>query len=155
MRWLYSLAVVLLFAVKLEGAAAKRPNFLFLFADDWGRHASIYAELEGAGTINDVVQPPNCDALAREEVLFTNAYVSTPSCTPCRNSLPFGQISSGRAGVRFFRRRCGTRRLAPTRCVFKRTATTSGLATRCGHRVACGTHLMGERATNTKRVAVT
>ncbi len=91
MKWIYPIAVVLLFAVKLEGATAKRPNILFLFADDWGRHASIYAELEGAGTINDVVNTPNFDALSREGVLFTNAYVSSPSCTPCRSSLLSGQ----------------------------------------------------------------
>ncbi|MDF7824601.1 sulfatase [Pontiellaceae bacterium B12227] len=71
--------------------ARGRPNILFLFADDWGRHASIYAELDGPGTVNDVIQTPHFDKLAREGVLFNNAYVSSPSCTPCRSSLLSGQ----------------------------------------------------------------
>lgn len=73
------------------GMAATRPNILFLFADDWGRHASIYAEVDGPGTVNDGIQTPNFDSLAKAGVLFNNAYVSAPSCTPCRSSLLSGQ----------------------------------------------------------------
>ena len=51
----------------------KRPNILFVFADDWGRYASIYAKVDGPGTINDVVKTPNFDRIAREGVLFRNA----------------------------------------------------------------------------------
>lgn len=72
-------------------AEDKRPNILFLFADDWGRHASAYAKSDGAGTINDVVSTPNFDKLAASGVLFQNAYVNSPSCTPCRSSLLSGQ----------------------------------------------------------------
>lgn len=32
-----------------SSADAKRPNILFAFADDWGRHASAYAKLDGPG----------------------------------------------------------------------------------------------------------
>ena len=70
---------------------AKRPNILFAFADDWGRQASIYAKIDGPGGINDVVQTPNFDRVAREGVLFQNAFVNAPSCTPCRSSLLSGQ----------------------------------------------------------------
>ena len=75
----------------LSGAAAKTPNILFAFADDWGRQASIYAKVEGAGGISDVVKTPNFDKLAREGVLFTNASVNAPSCTPCRSALLSGR----------------------------------------------------------------
>ncbi|MFO1023316.1 MAG: sulfatase [Planctomycetales bacterium] len=68
-----------------------KPNVLFLFADDWGRYASIYAERDGTGTLNDVVQTPHFDQLAREGVLFRRAFVSAPSCTPCRSALLTGQ----------------------------------------------------------------
>jgi len=71
--------------------AEQRPNLLFLFADDWGRHASIYAEVDGPGSVNDAIQTPHFDALARQGVLFNNAYVSSPSCTPCRSALMSGQ----------------------------------------------------------------
>lgn len=72
-------------------AAEKRPNILFVFADDWGRYASAYAKLDGPGTLSDAVQTPNFDRVAREGVLFRKAFVSAPSCTPCRSALLSGQ----------------------------------------------------------------
>lgn len=68
-----------------------RPNILFAFADDWGRYASAYAQLDGADTVNDVFQTPTFDRVAREGVIFRNAFVTAPSCTPCRSSLLSGQ----------------------------------------------------------------
>lgn len=72
-------------------AAASRPNILFAFADDWGRYASAYAKLDGPGGISDALQTPNFDRVAREGVLFRRAFVSAPSCTPCRSALLSGQ----------------------------------------------------------------
>ncbi|MGN6547405.1 MAG: sulfatase family protein [Aureliella sp.] len=79
----------------------RRPNILFAFADDWGRCASAYAKLDGPGTINDVVQTPNFDRIASEGVLFRHAFVSAPSCTPCRSALLSGQHfwRTGRASI--------------------------------------------------------
>ncbi len=85
-----SLLVVLAFSPLLE-AEAKTPNILFAFADDWGRQASIYAKAEGMGGINDVAKTPNFDKVAKEGVLFTNASVNAPSCTPCRSALLSGR----------------------------------------------------------------
>ncbi len=67
-----------------------RPNIVFAFADDWGMYASAYAKLNPGG-INDAVNTPNFDRIASEGVLFTNAFVNAPSCTPCRSSLLSGQ----------------------------------------------------------------
>lgn len=72
-------------------AEEKRPNILFAFADDWGRFAGAYAKIDGPGTINDVVSTPNFDRIANEGVLFRSAFVSAPSCTPCRSALLSGQ----------------------------------------------------------------
>ncbi|MEX0324251.1 MAG: sulfatase [Puniceicoccaceae bacterium] len=72
-------------------ASGDRPNILFLFADDWGQHASIYAEVNGEGTVNDALETPHFDKLAKDGVLFKNSYVNAPSCTPCRSSLLSGQ----------------------------------------------------------------
>lgn len=69
----------------------QRPNILFCFADDWGRYAGAYSGLDGRPTISDVVKTPNIDRIAREGVLFRNAFVTAPSCTPCRSSLLSGQ----------------------------------------------------------------
>lgn len=84
-----------------HASAASKPNILFLFADDWGRYASAYAKLDGPGGINDVIRTPNFDRIAREGVLFRNAFVSAPSCTPCRSALLSGQHfwRTGRAAI--------------------------------------------------------
>ncbi len=71
-------------------AADDRPHIVMAFADDWGKYASAYARLDPGG-INDVVSTPHFDRVADEGVLFTRAFVSAPSCTPCRSSLLSGQ----------------------------------------------------------------
>lgn len=93
--------VVLAFVQDLSAAEQKRPNILFFFADDWGRYASIYADANGAGGINDVVRTSNFDRIARSGVLFRNAHVNAPSCTPCRSSLLSGQYfwRTGRGAI--------------------------------------------------------
>ena len=63
---------------------SKQPNILFCFADDWGwPHAGAYGD--------PVVKTPAFDRLAREGVLFTNTFISSPSCTPSRNAVLTGQ----------------------------------------------------------------
>ncbi|MEO2040909.1 MAG: sulfatase-like hydrolase/transferase, partial [Pirellulales bacterium] len=75
----------------VEKNTEERPNILFLFADDWGRHASVLSKIDGAAGINDVVQTPNFDKVASRGVIFRNAHVSAPSCTPCRSALLTGR----------------------------------------------------------------
>ncbi len=74
-------------SIGIEGCSRKptrRPNILFCIADDWGwPHAGVYGDA--------VVQTPTFDRLAKEGVLFKHAYVTSPSCTPCRNSILTGQ----------------------------------------------------------------
>ena len=86
---------LLLLTTALAAPAAKataddRPHIVMAFADDWGRYAGAYGQLEPGG-INDVVRTPTFDAIAADGVLFTNAFVSAPSCTPCRSSLMSGR----------------------------------------------------------------
>lgn len=77
-------------AVQAGSQDSKRPNIVFAFADDWGRYASAYAKLEPGGP-SDIISTPHFDRVAKEGVLFTNAFVNAPSCTPCRSSLLSGQ----------------------------------------------------------------
>lgn len=90
-----------LLVIAAEAPPGSRPNILFVFADDWGRHAGAYARLDGPGTINDLVRTPHVDRLAREGVLFRSAFVSAPSCTPSRSALLSGQHfwRTGRASI--------------------------------------------------------
>ena len=69
---------------------ADRPNIVFLFADDLGRYASAYRE-PGRPTVNDLVHTPHFDALAANGVLFWDAHVSVPSCSPCRGAVLTGR----------------------------------------------------------------
>lgn len=82
-------------------AADGRPNILFCFADDWGRYAGVYATVENRPSINQVLKTPNIDRMAREGVLMKNAFVTAPSCTPCRSSLLSGQyfFRTGRGAI--------------------------------------------------------
>ena len=93
--------IILLLSTASIAHADERPNILFCFADDWGRYASAYAKLDGPGSINDVIQTPNFDRVASEGVLFRSAFVSAPSCTPCRSALLSGQHfwRTGRAAI--------------------------------------------------------
>jgi arylsulfatase A-like enzyme len=87
--------------VGLSAAEAPRKNILFMFADDWGRYASCYRGLDGRPTPNDVITTPNVDRVAREGVMFKNAFVNAPSCTPCRSSLLSGRyfFQTGRGAI--------------------------------------------------------
>lgn len=68
----------------VDAAVTKRPNILFLFADDWAwPHASA---LGCAG-----IKTPAFDRIAKEGVLFRNAHVTAPSCSPSRASILTGQ----------------------------------------------------------------
>jgi N-sulfoglucosamine sulfohydrolase len=55
---------------------ADRPNILFAIADDWGLHAGAY------GT--PWVKTPTFDRIAREGLLFRNAYTPMAKCAPSR-----------------------------------------------------------------------
>src|SRR5262249_29130934 len=65
------------------------------------RYASAYAALEPKPTANRVVKTPNIDAVAARGVLFRNAFVPAPSCTPCRSSLLSGRyfFNTGRGAI--------------------------------------------------------
>ena len=71
-------------SAQLLAQGARRPNILLVIADDWGHgHAGAY----GCKWVNT----PNFDRVAREGVLFTNAFTSNPKCSPCRATILTGR----------------------------------------------------------------
>lgn len=75
----------LLFAVTaLALEPAKRPNILFAVADDWSfAHAGVYG--------CRWVKTPAFDRVAKEGILFTNAYTPCGKCSPSRASILTGR----------------------------------------------------------------
>lgn len=78
---------ILLFAAwaaPVLAAQAERPNILFIIFDDFGwQHGGAYG--------CDWVKTPGFDRVAREGVLFKNAFTSNPKCSPCRASILTGR----------------------------------------------------------------
>jgi N-sulfoglucosamine sulfohydrolase len=73
------------FAARPAAAAPARPNILFIIFDDW--NGSTHAGAYGCTWI----KTPNFDRIAREGVLFKNAFTSNPKCSPCRASILTGR----------------------------------------------------------------
>ena len=76
---------------RVARARDRKPNFLFILADD---HAGYV--LGAAG--NRRAQTPNLDRLASEGTRFASHYCNSPVCTPSRQSILTGQLPHA-AGV--------------------------------------------------------
>lgn len=77
-------------AILGRAQARRRPNLLFLIADD---HAAYVMGCDG----NRQARTPNLDRLASQGACFQSHYCNSPVCTPSRQSLLTGQMphSSG------------------------------------------------------------
>jgi len=91
---LSKLFLLLLFLTSCSGLAQKptkkadkKPNVLFILADDLGINA-----LNSYG--NKLVESPHIDNLYNEGIHFTNGYSNDPTCAPSRASIMSGQYVS-------------------------------------------------------------
>jgi arylsulfatase A-like enzyme len=91
MRLLMALAASVNFASQLHAAEAKRPNIVFILADDLG-----YTDLACYGS--KYYETPNLDRMAAEGVRLTDGYTCGPNCQPTRAALMSGQYGP-RTGV--------------------------------------------------------
>ncbi|WP_109677604.1 sulfatase family protein [Dyadobacter jejuensis] len=67
-----------------EESRPQRPNILFVISDDQSfAHASAYGF--------KAIDTPAFDRVAREGVLFTNAFVASPGCSPSRAAILTGK----------------------------------------------------------------
>jgi uncharacterized sulfatase len=62
----------------------QQPNILFVISDD---QSFPYASVYGTKGVNT----PNFDQVARKGILFTNAFVTSPGCSPSRASILTGR----------------------------------------------------------------
>ena len=61
----------------------QQPNILYLMTD---QHRGDCLGCAG----NKIIKTPHLDSIAMDGVVFSNAYSSTPSCTPARSALLTG-----------------------------------------------------------------
>lgn len=67
-----------------QQAKSGAPNFVLFLIDDMGWNAMGF-------TGNDMIETPRTDEMARQGMIFTNAYASAPNCAPTRACLMSGQ----------------------------------------------------------------
>ena len=81
------LTTVLLFLLIFLGGCTeqkeKKMNLLFIWTDQ-----QRFDTMKAYG--NDRIKAPNLDKLAEKSVVFKNAYVTQPVCTPSRSSVMTG-----------------------------------------------------------------
>jgi arylsulfatase A-like enzyme len=75
--------------------ANRRPNFVFILADDLG-----WSDLGAFGST--FYETPHCDRLATEGMRFTNAYAACPVCSPTRASILAGKYPARMATTDWF-----------------------------------------------------
>ncbi|MBI1830437.1 MAG: sulfatase-like hydrolase/transferase, partial [Planctomycetes bacterium] len=92
MRTLLALTLVLSFAPAALAQPAKKPNIIFILADDLG-----YGDLGCYG--QKKIKTPNLDRMASQGLRFTQAYAGSTVCAPSRCVLMTGK-HTGHAAIR-------------------------------------------------------
>lgn len=70
-----------------EKSAPKKPNILFILADDLG-----YSDLSCMGS--KYYETPNIDGIANKGIVFTNGYAGCQVCSPSRATIMTGQFTA-------------------------------------------------------------
>lgn len=81
MRWI----LLFLLSAAAAGAAGSRPNILFVLVDDLR-----FDDIACAPGAPPFLRTPHVDRLAREGAMFTQAFATTPLCSPSRASFLTG-----------------------------------------------------------------
>lgn len=84
MKQFFATAALVLTFLSFSYSQTSRPNIVIIVADDMG-----YGDIGPYGGKD--IPTPNLDALARDGVRFTDAYVSGPYCSPTRAGLLTGR----------------------------------------------------------------
>lgn len=79
---LFSAALLVIVALASPGAAAHRPNIVWLSCEDMGPHLGCYGD--------PVAQTPHIDSLARRSLRFTQACSVAGVCAPSRSAIITG-----------------------------------------------------------------
>jgi arylsulfatase A-like enzyme len=81
------LTIILIFTQSCDNVnPPEKPNIVFIFIDDLG-----WTDLGYMGS--EYYETPNIDKLAKQGMIFTNAYANAANCAPTRASLLCGQYT--------------------------------------------------------------
>lgn len=114
------LGLLLLLALHVH-AVEKKPNIVMILVDDFGRQDVGYNG-------STFYHTPNIDALAKQGMVFDNAYCSHPRCVPSRYAIMSGRIPS-RDGVPGFEDRSSPYTLPLERVTFAERLKEAGYST--------------------------
>jgi len=78
--------ILLLVAMASTSSAQERPNILWFVIDDMSANFSCYGE--------KAIETPNVDKLAKQGLLLTKAYATSPVCSTFRSSLITGMYQN-------------------------------------------------------------
>lgn len=81
-----ALAALFVLGVVASCAPTRRPNIVWINADDASPHLGAYGET--------LIRTPHVDRLAREGVTFRNVFVTAPVCSPSRSALITGMYQT-------------------------------------------------------------
>lgn len=82
----YLLALCFCLSFVTHANAAKQPNILFIFLDDFGWRDTSYMG-------SDFYETPHLDKLAKQGMIFSDAYSCAANCAPARACLLSGQYT--------------------------------------------------------------
>lgn len=77
---------IVLFSCQLEKEENSKPNILWIFLEDTSPLMGCYGD--------SIISTPNIDQLAEHGMLFQNAIMPAPVCSPCRSSIITGMMST-------------------------------------------------------------
>ena len=84
-------ALFVVTCLPIRALAAPPPNFLLVYIDDLGWTDTSVEMIKGnPETRSDFYQTPHLERLAREGMVFSDAYAPAPVCTPSRNAMLHG-----------------------------------------------------------------
>lgn len=72
--------------INISCGKSKRPNILWLISEDTSPDLACYG--------NPIVKTPNFDRLASQGIRFTNAFASSPVCSPSRSAFNSGMYQT-------------------------------------------------------------
>jgi N-sulfoglucosamine sulfohydrolase len=86
LKAMHRLAALVLFLLATTARAEERPNILWITFDDLSPHLGSYGDA--------FARTPALDAFARQSVRYTNAFATSPVCSPARSTLITGMYAT-------------------------------------------------------------